>query len=145
VLDVSFTLEAPSGPVKLEGDVQHAGFHFRAAQEVHTRQKETAYILPEGAVKKGGDTYEGCEWVVCQFSIGDKRYAVAHFNDPKNPKPLQYSTRAYGRFGAFSKAEIAGGKPLALRYRIIVTDTAKVPVGTAADWQKQWDAFAAGK
>src|SRR5678815_3798886 len=59
-LDVSFKLEAPSGPVKLEGDVQHAGFHFRAAQEVFKRQKESAYILPEGAVKKGGDLYEQC-------------------------------------------------------------------------------------
>jgi hypothetical protein len=146
-LDVSFVLEAPSGgPVKLEGDVQHAGFHFRAANEVHKRQKETAYILPEGAVKKGGDVYEQCNWVVCQFNIGDKRYATAHFNDPKNPTPVQYSTRAYGRFGAFSKTQIEADKPLTLRYRVIVTDTAVVPPGTAADWQKKFDEFAtAGK
>src|SRR5688572_13857807 len=100
-LDVTFKLEAPSGPVKLEGDVQHAGFHFRAAQEVHTRQKETAYIMPEGAKKAKGDVFENCNWVVCQFNIGNTRYAVSHFNDPQNAKPVQYSTRAYGRFGAF--------------------------------------------
>jgi hypothetical protein len=144
-LDVTFKLEAPSGPVRLEGDVQHAGFHFRAAQEVHKRQKETQYILPEGAVKKGGDLYEECNWVVCQFNIGNTRYAVAHFNHPENAKPVQYSTRAYGRFGAFSKTAIAADQPLALRYRVIVTDVAKVPIGAAADWQAQFDAFAAGK
>jgi hypothetical protein len=144
-LDATFKLEAPSGPVRLEGDVQHAGFHFRAVQEVFKRQKETVYILPEGAVKAKGDVYEQCNWVVCQFNIGEKRYAVAHFNHPDNAKPVQYSTRAYGRFGAYSKTAIAADRPLTLRYRVIVTDTAKVPAGTAADWQKQFDAFASGK
>lgn len=144
-LDLTFKLEAPSGPVKLEGDVQHAGFHFRAAEEVHARQKESAYFIQEGATKKGGDVYEKCNWVVCQFNLGDKRYAVGHFNDPKNAQPVQYSTRAYGRFGAFSKTEIPADQPLTLHYRVIVTDTAKVPVGTAADWQKQFDAFAKGE
>lgn len=145
VLDVSFKLDAPNGPVKLEGDAQHAGFHFRAVEEVSKREKETVYLLPEGASKKGGDLYENCNWVVCQFNIGDIRYAVAHFNDPKNPTPLQYSTRAYGRFGAFPKTAIPADAPLVLRYRVIVTDTAKAPPGTAADWQKQWDDFAAGR
>lgn len=142
VLDVSFKLEAPNGPVTLNGDVQHAGFHFRAAEEVNKRQKETVYIMPEGATKKGGDVFENCNWVVCQFNLGEKRYAVAHFNDPANATPLQYSTRAYGRFGAFSKTEITTDKPLTLRYQVIVTDVAKVPPGDASAWQKQWDAFA---
>src|SRR5687767_9108728 len=105
-LDVAFKLEAPSGPVKLEGDLQHAGFHFRAAQEVHKRQKETNYLVQEGATKVK-DALEKCNWVVCQFNLGEKRYAVAHFNEPKNAQPVQYSTRAYGRFGAFSKTQIA--------------------------------------
>ncbi len=145
VMDIRFKLEAPGGPVTLDGDVQHAGFHFRAAEEVSTRAKETAYILPEGAVKKGGDVFEQCKWVVCQFSIGGSRYAVAHFSAPENPTPLQYSTRAYGRFGAFSKTAIPADEPLTLRYRVIITDTAKIPPGNAADWQKQWDEFAAAK
>jgi hypothetical protein len=144
-LDVTFKLEAPSGPVKLEGDVQHAGFHFRAADEVSKRQKETAYILPEGATKKGGDTYENCNWVVCQFNLGDKRYAVGHFNAPENAKPVQYSTRAYGRFGAYSKTEVTPEKPLDLKYRVIVTDTAKIKPGETADWQARFDAFAPQK
>ncbi len=151
-LDVTFKLEAPSGPVKLEGDVQHAGFHFRAAQEVHKRQKETVYIMPEGAVpavgangKKIGDTFEKCNWVVCQFNIGDKRYAVAHFNAPENAQPVQYSTRAYGRVGAYSKTAIPADPPRTQRYRVIVTDTATNPPGTAADWQAQFDAFAKAK
>ncbi len=142
-LDFDFRLEAPNGPVQLDGDVQHAGFHFRAAEEVQKTAKETQYTIPEGAKPVKGDVYEGANWVVCSFVIGDKRYAVAHFNDPKNPTPLQYSTRAYGRFGAFSKAEVKPDAPLSLRYRIVVTDGAQPK--SAADWQKEWDGFAAGK
>ena len=127
--------------MKLEGDLQHAGFHFRAAQEVHKRQKETNYLVQEGATKVK-DALEKCNWVVCQFNLGEKRYAVAHFNDPKNAQPVQYSTRAYGRFGAFSKTQIASDQPLNLRYRVIVTDTAKVPAGTVTDWEKEFQAFA---
>jgi hypothetical protein len=143
VLDFDFTLEAPSGPVSLGGDVQHAGFHFRADNDVV--DKQTAYIKPEGVVDKKGDVWENCNWVVCQFTTSGHRYAVAHFNDPKNATPLQYSTRAYARFGAFSKTEVKPGAPLKLRYRIIVTDADKGNVPPAAEWQKQWDAFAAGK
>jgi hypothetical protein len=142
-LDFDFTLEAPSGPVKLEGDVQHAGFHFRADNDVV--DKTTAYLTPEGAVNKKNDTWENCNWVVCQFTTHGHRYAVAHFSDPKNATPLQYSTRPYARFGAFSKTEVKPEAPLKLRYRIIVTDAAKGTVPPAGEWQKQWDAFAAGK
>lgn len=193
-LDFDFTLEAPNGPVKLEGDLQHAGFHFRAADDVV--EKQTAYILPESNVTKKGDALENCNWVVCQFSTAGydmawtkakdtreakekseakakanaakakgepaptapapsaapasglppaHRYAVGHFNDPKNPTPLQYSTRAYGRFGAFSKTEVSPGTPLKLHYRITVIDAEKGTVPAAAEWQKRWDAFAAGK
>lgn len=149
-LDFLFKLEAPNGPVKLDGDVQHAGFHFRAAEEVQKTAKETKYTLPEGAKplmgkndKPVADVYENTNWVVCSFLIGEKRYAVGHFNDPKNPTPLQYSTRAYGRFGAFSKAEVKPDAPLNLRYRLVVTDGAKER--SAADWQKDWEAFAAAK
>ncbi len=143
VLDFDFTLAAPNGPVKLEGDVQHAGFHFRAAEDVV--DKQTAYLKPEGAVDKKNDTWENCNWVVCQFTTNGHRYAVAHFNDPKNASPLQYSTRAYARFGAFSKTEVKPDAPLKLRYRIVVTDADKGTVPPVADWQKQFDAFAAGK
>ncbi len=148
-LDFDFKLEAPNGPVKLDGDVQHAGFHFRAAEEVQKTAKDTKYTLPEGVKSllnaKGAstDVHENANWVVCSFLIGDKRYDVGHFNDPKNPGPLQYSTRAYGRFGAFSKAEVKPEAPLNLRYRLVITDgTTETP---AAEWQKRWDAFAAAK
>jgi hypothetical protein len=135
--------------VKLEGDPQHAGFHFRAAQEVEKTAKETRYTLPADAKPrvdakgKPQDVVDNANWVVCSFLIGEKRYAVAHFNDPKNPAPIQYSTRAYGRFGAFFKTEVKPESPLTLRYRLVVTDGATDK--PAAEWQKQWDAFSAGK
>jgi hypothetical protein len=143
VLDFDFTLEAPSGPVKLEGDLQHAGFHFRADNDVDP--KKTVYIMPEDAVNKKSDTWEKCNWAVCQFTTNNHRYAVAHFNDPKNATPVQYSTRAYARVGAFSKTEVKPDAPLKLRYRLVITDAEKGAVPPAADWQKEWESFVAGK
>ena len=41
-------------PVKLDGDPQHAGFHFRADNEVATRNKaETIFVRPDGPGKPG--------------------------------------------------------------------------------------------
>jgi len=49
VLDFVVTMEALAGDVSLEGDPHHAGFQFRAAQEVAEHPVETQYVLPAGA------------------------------------------------------------------------------------------------
>jgi hypothetical protein len=121
-LDFAFELSALSGPVQLNGDPQHAGFHYRAALEVEQHEKDTRYIRPAGAVDKKGDVWAECPWVVCDFTVEGKRYSVAHMNAPTNPKPTLYSTRAYGRLGAFFTTKVSYDAPLKLNYRLLIED-----------------------
>lgn len=139
-LDFHFTLEAPTGPVKLDGDPQHAGFHFRAAQEVEDRT-DAKYLRPAGAVAQANDVWGECPWVVCSFSVAGKPYAIAHLNHPANPQPTVYSTRNYGRFGAFCVTNVENGKPLELRYRVLIQDGAKFGELTAPDYATLHEQF----
>jgi hypothetical protein len=116
-LDFAFELKAPNGPVKLNGDPQHAGFHFRAGEEVERHEKDTRYILPEGAQDKKNDVWANCPWVVCDFTVEGKRYSVMHMSTTGNPTPPVYSTRAYGRFGNFFTTEVKTDAPLKVTFR----------------------------
>jgi hypothetical protein len=126
VFDWTITLEAlRDDGLKLDGDPQHAGFHFRAAQEVAvgasgTRGGSATYVRPSGAKFTRNDEWLETPWVACSFTIKGNPYTVVHLDHPDNPGPTTYSTRGYGRFGAFFKGAIEKGKPLALKYRIIV-------------------------
>ena len=127
VLDFDITVEAlTDDPIQLGGDAHHAGFHFRAAQEVAEGEGSATYIRPEGAKHIGNDIWENCDWIHATFPVKGKTYAVTHFDAPTNPRPIQYSSRPYGRFGSFFKGEVAKSKPLKLRYRIIVRDGGNV-------------------
>mgnify|MGYP001610441291 CR=1 FL=1 len=121
VLDFVFALEAAAGPVGLGGDAQHAGFQFRAAQEVADR-KDAAYLRPASARGTGDDLWEDCSWAACCFDARGRSYTVLHIDHPSNPRPMTYSTRDYGRFGSFFTASITPGTPLELRYRVRVRD-----------------------
>ena len=49
-------------------------------------------------------------------------------NAPTNPQPTVFSTRPYGRFGAFvNEQTLAPDKPLKLKYRFIVRDGKETP------------------
>ena len=49
LFEFASNLDALKPPVHLDGDPQHAGFHFRANNEVMTKtQKETYYLRPDG-------------------------------------------------------------------------------------------------
>jgi hypothetical protein len=127
LLDFDITLEAVAGDLRLEGDPQHAGFQFRATQEVAEHEKDTVYVLPGGSEKKPNDVVEKCPWAACLFKVGGKPYLVMHMDHPGNPRPAVYSTRSYGRFGAFFTGNLKVGSPLRLRYRILVIDPQKHP------------------
>ena len=45
---------------------------------------------------------------------------VDHMDGPDNPKPTTYSTRPYGRVGAFFTADTAPEQPLHLLYRLVL-------------------------
>jgi hypothetical protein len=142
-LDFAFELTAPSGPVRLNGDPQHAGFHYRAAEEVERHEKDTRYLRPPGAQDQKSDIWADCPWVVCDFTVEEKRYSVMHMSAPGNPAPSVYSTRAYGRFGNFFTAEVKPGMPLKLNFRLLVEDQA---AAAREDWPAryaEWTASAA--
>lgn len=129
ILDFDITVESLAGqPIPLGGDPHHAGFHFRAAQEVAdvpSADKQgggTAYTRPPAAKHVGNDVWENCAWLDGVFSIRGNRYGVTHMNAPTNPRPTAYSARGYGRFGAYFAAEVHPDKPLKLRYRIAIRD-----------------------
>ena len=126
---VSLLKVADLGPVRLDGDPQHAGFQFRAAQEVADKTKvETIYIRPDG-VGKPGETRNwdaktrdprcvNLPWKGMSFVLGDQRDTAAILDRPDNPKEARYSERDYGRFGSYFEYNLTKEKPLLIHYRV---------------------------
>ena len=113
-VDARFRL-SPARDVTLAGDLQHSGVHFRAANEVATREQETRYLTEPESTPKGNNL----KWVRLEFPIGKKWYSATQVNAPTNPVE-ELSTRAYGRFGYFFKRSLNGRDTLDLRYRFVV-------------------------
>lgn len=118
LLDVAIELSADQ-VVALRGDPQHAGFQIRVAEEVAER-KDARYVRPTSAKDAKNDVWTDCPWVAGLFRIAGHEVAVVHMSHPQNPGPVSYSTRDYGRFGAFFEADIRPDQPLALRYRLLI-------------------------
>ena len=119
-------LKSTGGTVKLDGDPQHAGFHFRAAQEVADKTKaETTYTRPDGADEPGKTRnwpdkkdHVNLPWDAMSFVLGGQRYTVAYLDHPNNPKEARFSERDYGRFGSYFVTDVTEVKPLTVRYRL---------------------------
>ena len=139
LIEWSSRLWSVRGTVTLDGDAQHAGFQFRAHDEVAKRQDEKLvyYLRPDGKgepratrnpVKgKGADDpankpMVNMPWNVMSFVLGPQRYSAVYIDSPRNPRPSFASERAYGRFGGwFGKQTLAEGKQsIDLVYRIWV-------------------------
>jgi hypothetical protein len=155
-VDAHFRLKA-TRELTLGGDLQHAGIHFRAANEVATRAKETSYVSdPEDKATKGRDwtapalkkDKDGNEiqpakapakgdlnWCRLLFPIGERWYAATEMNAPSNPSE-ELSWRDYGRFGFFFKRKLAAGQTLDLDYRFIV-EPAEVPAAKSRPSEEQ--------
>jgi hypothetical protein len=119
--------------VRLDGDPQHAGFQFRAANEVAGKEsaKQTYYLRPDGKGDMGATrnwdpkTKEGpvnLPWDAMSFVLGGKRYTVAYLNSPNNPKESRFSERDYGRFGCYFEYDLTAEHPLVVNYRIWLQD-----------------------
>jgi hypothetical protein len=116
-----------AGPVKLDGDPQHAGVQFRADNEVFAKTSDqTIFVRPDGAGKpretRNWDpkTRQGpvnLPWDAMSFVLRSKRYTVAYLDHPKNPKEARYSEREYGRFGSYFEFTLEKDKPLRVNYR----------------------------
>jgi hypothetical protein len=126
MVDFASRLKTTGGKVKLDGDPQHAGFQFRAANEVSEKSaKQTYYLRPDG---KGGlgetrnwpgsKGHVNLPWDALSFVLGDQRYTVCYINSPSNPREARFSERDYGRFGSYVEYDLTEDHPLVLNYRI---------------------------
>jgi hypothetical protein len=133
MIDFVSTLRAADGPVHLDGDPQHAGFQFRAAQEVAAKTHlQTYYIRPSGNGKPGETinwdpkekTHDprtiNLPWKGMSFVLGTQRYTAALLDRPDNPKEARFSERDYGRFGSYFVWDLSKDRPLTVHYRVWV-------------------------
>lgn len=119
LIEFASQLTAASGRVILDGNKGHAGFQFRAAQEVaDANQHQTKYLDPYSKEP----TRFNLSWRAMSFVIAENRYTVLYMDRPENPKPAEYDKRGYGRFGSFFPYELDDDKKLAIKYRIWVQD-----------------------
>lgn len=127
VIDFASRLVA-DGPVSLDGDPQHAGVHFRAADEVaETTKGETYYLRPDGKAEPGkfrnwpqDATYVNAPWHAASFVVGGQRYTVLRVNRPANPGEARMSERDYARFGSYFAHALEPDAPLFVGYRFWV-------------------------
>jgi hypothetical protein len=119
LIDFSAKLSAPRGDVKLDGDPEHAGVHFRPAGELDVQKTVYAFPAEKPDAKKDKDY----PWVGETFTLGGAAYSVVHMSHPKNPAGTRWSAyRNYGRFGAFPVAEIKQGGSFTFNYRFLITN-----------------------
>jgi hypothetical protein len=131
-------LDALLPPVHLDGDPQHSGFQFRAAEEVNDKSvKQTYYLRTDGKgplTENGGKGDEtrnwddktkdphtvNLPWDAMSFLIGEKpkRYTVVYLDRKSNPKEARFSERDYGRIGSYFVADVIKDKPLEVNYRL---------------------------
>ena len=121
LMDFETRLTAVRGDVFLNGDPEHAGFQYRAHNDVDTggAEAKAKYLFHEDGIDPRKD--DDLPWVAMSYSLDGRPCSVQHMNHPDNPKSTVYSAyRDYGRFGAFFKETIKAGRTLKLRYRIWV-------------------------
>jgi hypothetical protein len=132
LIDFASRLRPTMGKVKLDGDPQHAGFQFRASNDVAEKTaKQTYYLRPDGKGELGQTrnwepkTKEGpvnLPWDAMSFVLDGKRYTAAYLNHPGNPGESRWSERDYGRFGCYFPYELTEERPLVVRYRVWLQD-----------------------
>jgi hypothetical protein len=152
LIEFDSILKTLVGPIELKGDPQHAGFQFRASQEVPDEFKQkTFYIRPDGKAEPGefrnwsaGETesaenrnHVNLPWNAINFVLKVERrkkgswdemekveqpFTVCYLDHPDNPKPARFSERDYGRFGSYFEYTLTPDNPLHVRYRIWVQE-----------------------
>jgi hypothetical protein len=133
IVDIVSHLTVADAAVHLDGDPQHAGFQFRAAQEVAaTTHGQTYYIRPSGNGKPGetinsdpkDKTHDprtiNLPWKGMSFVLGEQRFTVAELDRPDNPKEARFSERDYGRFGSYFVWDLDKDHPLTIHYRVVL-------------------------
>jgi hypothetical protein len=118
-VDARFLL-TPARDLRLAGDLQHSGVHFRASDEVSGGNKQTSYLWQPDLPGAGGKVASTeMQWCRLLFPFREKWYACTELSAPSNPVE-ELSWRDYGRFGFFFKRSVKAGEPLALDYRFLI-------------------------
>jgi hypothetical protein len=141
LVEFASRLRPSAGPVKLDGDPQHAGVQFRANNEVFAKTSaQTIFVRPDGTGKPGATrnwdptTRQGpvnLAWDAMSFVLRSKRYTVAYLDHPRNPKEARYSEREYGRFGSYFEYTLEKDKPLVVNYRFWLQEDLMKPAEVA--------------
>ena len=108
--------------LKLGGDLQHAGVHFRAENEVANRAKETSYLWsPDLPAERQGMTSSDWHWATLIFPIGERWFQCTEMTAPAN-EFSELSWRDYGRFGFFDKKALKKGETLEVKFRFYISE-----------------------
>lgn len=129
LVEFASRLTSKVGDVRLDGDPQHAGFHFRADDEVASRtNKLTYYLRPDGKGQPGETRNWEAQardpktvnlpWNAMSFVLGEQRYTALYLDHPDNPNEARYSERDYGRFGSYFEFDLSESQPLVVNYRL---------------------------
>ncbi len=127
LVEFASRLKTTRGKIKVDGDPQHAGFQFRAHNDVAAiTKKQTYYLHPDGSKGEmgkernwpGDKSMVDLPWYAMSFVLGKERYSVCYLNHPSNPKETRFSERDYGRFGGYFEREITEDRPLVVNYRL---------------------------
>ncbi len=127
LIEFASLLKTTDGKVRLDGDPQHAGFQFRASNDVADKTaKQTYYLRPDGKDKPGATRNWdpknkgpiNLPWDAMSFVLGGKRFTVAYIDNSKNPGEKRYSERDYGRFGCYFEYDLTADHPLLVNYRV---------------------------
>ena len=126
LVEFASRLKTTGGKVRVDGDPQHAGFQFRASNDVAEKTKKLTYYLhPDGKGEMGkernwpGDkTMVDLPWYAVSFVLDDQRYTTCYLNHPNNPKETRFSERDYGRFGGYFQQDVTEEQPLVVNYRL---------------------------
>ena len=117
-LDIRSEL-TPARDLTLGGDLQHAGFHFRAAAEVAERTSETSYLWEPDLPGLGGKVAStNLQWARLLFPISNHWHSATIITAASNPVK-ELSWRNYGRFGFFFDQALKKGETFTLNYRVI--------------------------
>jgi hypothetical protein len=126
IVDFRSVLSAVDGPVRLDGDRQHAGVQFRAPQYVADNADQTRFIRPanlahvDSREEIEGEDMMDLPWNAMAFQVEGRPYTVAYLSHPDNPSNAEMSERLYGRFGEFFRYEVTPGNPLQVSYRFVI-------------------------
>jgi hypothetical protein len=135
-VDFKSLLSTDFEKVTLDGDPQHAGFQFRASNEIaQNNSNQTYYTRPVDGKGLPGQTknwpknkdMKNLLWKAQTVFLNDSSYTTLYLDHPENPKPSFYSERDYGRFGSFFKSQVTPNNELTIRYRLIIGKNERTP------------------